>query len=363
MIQIKFLGRTPTPSSFRVGMETDSNAEMIVFDLPEVTENQSSQLLLLLPDGEPETLLMPGNSVLLPSSVLSIPGKVRGWVEILGSDRVVWNSEPFTLEVGNLPPVEQQIEKRYPTALQNAMDASTEAIRYHEKTKLAAELVLAGSELWSIRVEDTKLIIDHALPDDAYAIAVRNGYEGTREQWEALISEVADHVSADEAKTSADAAQEDVDNLEETVDLLSDTLDDVSDVADNAKTSADAAQEAADNAQAAADAAQETAGTAQEAADAAQETANSKAAVTSANIVIPATSWSNSAPYTATINCSIVDENGNYVVGASKVTSVQADEFATCGIFCTAQGDGTLTLMAIYKKPSIDLPISVLGVN
>ena len=363
MIEIKFLGRTPTPSEARVGMETDSDAEVLVFDLPTVTNEQTAQLMLLLPDGEPETLLLNHNMILLPASALAVTGRIRGWVEILGGNNVVWNSEPFVLNVGNLPAVEKQIGQRYPTALQNAMDASVESVRYHDKTKTAAELVLAGSELWSIYVSGTKLIIDHALPTNAYEIAVRNGYTGTQAQWDALIDEVADYVSATEAKAAADAAQDDVDDLEDTVSDLSSTVDTLSDTVSSATETAAEAKETADAAQEDADAAQEAADAAQDAADAAQDTADSKAEVTKASLTVAAGDWGNSAPYTATVSCSIATATNNLIVGPGAVTAEQAEEFASCGIFCSGQGSGTITLKAIYKKPSVSLPVSVMGVN
>lgn len=368
MITIKFLGRTPTPAVAKIGMETDSRAETLVFQLPVVAKDQSAQLIMLLPDGQPETILMDGNMALLPASVLAVPGRIRAYVEILGDDHVVWNSDLILLDVGDLPNVEEAIEDRYPTALQNAMDASIKALRYKSNAQKSAELVLAGSELWSMYVQDTTLVIEHALPDDAYAIAVKNGYTGTAEEWAELVESVSDYVAAEEAKEAADAAQDDVDNLEDTVSALQDTVEGVSDVANGASDAAATAQSAADAAQDAADEAATAAANAQSAADdatdaaaAAQSTADAAAKAEGATVTISPNDWGNAYPYTATKTCEAVSEDDLIVVGVGgTMTGELYTAIQKASIVCTGQGEGTVTFTAFGSKPDVSIPVQIM---
>lgn len=364
MITIKFMGRTPSPAVIKIGMETDSRAETLEFILPTVADMQTAQLMMLLPDGQAETLLMDGNMALIPASVAAIPGRIRAYVEILGDDHVVWNSEPIMMDIGDLPGVEESITGKYPTALQNAMAASVDALRYKEKAQTAAALVLAGSELWNMRVEGDALIIDHALPENAYEIAVRNGYTGTREEWNALVEAVSDYTSAAEAMTVAANAKEGLDELNETVDGMQDTMSGIGDTASSAQEAATNAQTSADEAQSAADAAQETADDAAEAAAAANTLASEKAKVSANTVTVPATAWSSTAPYTATVACQAAKENNILIVGSGdSITAEQYVAISVAAIKCTGQGNGTITLTAFGQKPLINIPVNVVGVD
>lgn len=364
MITIKFMGRTPSPAVVKIGMETDSRAETLEFILPKVADAQTAQLMMLLPDGQAETLLLDGNMVLLPASVAAIPGRIRAYVEILGDDRVVWNSDTIMMDIGDLPGVEESITEKYPTALQNAMDASVDSLRYKEKAQMAAALVLAGSELWNMRVEGDALIIDHALPENAYEIAVRNGYTGTEEQWNALVASVSDYASAEEARSAAEQAQEDVDALSGTVEEMQGTVEEMQGSMEEMGSAVSDAQSAASDAQTAADSAQDTADTAAEAAAEASALAAEKAKVSTDSFSVPASAWSSTAPYTATVACEIATESNTLIVGiGGSITAAQKNAISMADIVCTGQGDGTITLTAFGTKPLIAIPVNVMGVE
>jgi hypothetical protein len=139
MITIRFSGRQATPIQYQIGMETDQDAETLRFDLPQIADDQTAQLLMLLPDGTPDALNIRDGMAVVPATMTEQPGRIRAWVEILGGG-IAWNSELFYLDVGDLPPISEQIERQYPTAIQAALDAESRAQTYWENsTALNAE--------------------------------------------------------------------------------------------------------------------------------------------------------------------------------------------------------------------------------
>ena len=139
MITVRFSGRQATPNQYEIGMETDQDAETLRFDLPQIADDQTAQLLMLLPDGTPDALNIRDGMAVVPAIMTEQPGRIRAWVEILGGG-IAWNSELFYLDVGDLPPISEQIERTYPTAIQEALDAESRAQTYWESsTALNAE--------------------------------------------------------------------------------------------------------------------------------------------------------------------------------------------------------------------------------
>lgn len=139
MITVRFSGRQATPIQYTIGMETDQDAETLRFELPQIADDQTAQLLMLLPDGTPNALNIRDGMAVVPAMMTEQPGRIRAWVEILGGG-IAWNSELFYLDVGDLPPISEQIERYYPTAIQDALDAESRAQTYWESsTALNAE--------------------------------------------------------------------------------------------------------------------------------------------------------------------------------------------------------------------------------
>lgn len=154
MMTFRFLGREPSPKTARVGMEADSRAETVRFLLPQVADNQCAQLMLILPDGTADALLIRDGMAVIPAALTAIPGRIRAWVEILGDGTVAWNSELFYLDVGDLPPISEQIERQYPTAIQDAMYACAQAELYRNQAQAAAALMIARGGLLHFEIED-----------------------------------------------------------------------------------------------------------------------------------------------------------------------------------------------------------------
>ncbi len=140
-------------------------------------------------------------------------------------------------------------------------------------------------------------------------------------------------------------------------------------LANNAQTAADNAQTAADNAQAAADNAQTAADNAQAAADNAQTAAenaetNAKIYADNLHIIIivevPASSWSETAPYTQSIvvDSVLASDTPHFGVVYSTDTETalaQKEAFAMVDDLDTA--DGVVTFTCFEEKPAVDLTI------
>ena len=147
MITIRFSGRKPSPEQTRIGMETDSGVESLRFLLPQIADGQSAQLMMLLPDGTAEVLQIRDGVAAIPARVTEIPGRCRCWVEILGGNKVAWNSELLYLDIGDLPPVGERTQAQYPTAIQDAMDACAHAERYRDEARAAAGMLVTQGGL------------------------------------------------------------------------------------------------------------------------------------------------------------------------------------------------------------------------
>lgn len=154
MITIRFSGRQPTPEQSRIGMETDQRSETLRFLLPQIADDQSAQLMMLLPDGTAEILQIRDGMAAIPVRVTEIPGRCRCWVEILGSGKVAWNSELLYLDIGDLPPISERTEAQYPTAIQDAMDACVRAERYRDEAKAAAGMMITRGGLLHLHIAD-----------------------------------------------------------------------------------------------------------------------------------------------------------------------------------------------------------------
>lgn len=134
MITIRFSGRTPTPNNYKIGMETDQDAETLRFDLPQIADDQTAQLMMLLPDGTPDALNIRDGMAVVPAAMAEQPGRIRAWVEIEGGG-IAWNSEMLYLDVGDLPPISEHIQRTYPTAIQEALDMEGRALSYWESAE------------------------------------------------------------------------------------------------------------------------------------------------------------------------------------------------------------------------------------
>jgi len=313
MITFRFSGRTPTPAQAQLGMETDQEAERIRFLLPQIGDTQAAQLCVMMPDDTPEVLHIRDGLVTVPRKMTEIPGRSRAWVEILGDDNIAWNSEIFYLDVGDLPPISERIELLWPTALMEAIAAGLKAERCAAMAEAARNVILACGVLFHVEVDEDSetLVIDRASIYDerAYDIAVKNGYTGTEEEWNAYIETLGTNFMMEEIREQ---------------------IQEVNTLAQEAKTIAEG-----------------------------------RAIVKEASISIPADAWQGSAaPYTATISCSVVKAEDKVIAGIGESASKETQEAAArARIGCVGQGEGVLSFRALEEKPEVSIPVNVIALE
>lgn len=136
MIDVKFIGRKAYPSRIPIGVMKDNEIETLRFSLPEIGEAQASFLYVRIDDEYADVARPLSDGVYDVTSLLTQKGaEMDAFIEIR-CDGKLWHSEPFVLVVEELPVIGQQIEKQYPTALEQALD---EAEAYLAQVRAAAK--------------------------------------------------------------------------------------------------------------------------------------------------------------------------------------------------------------------------------
>ena len=112
--------RIPTPRELKIGYESDNLVERLEFRLPQIAAQQTATMMI---DGEyadmiPLELDDDGfYGVNLTAEHIGRCGRHKAYVAISGEGKM-WNSSTFFLNVGELPRMDEAIEKRYPTAVE-----------------------------------------------------------------------------------------------------------------------------------------------------------------------------------------------------------------------------------------------------
>ena len=175
------------------------------------------------------------------------------------------------------------------------------------KAELALKMLMACGGLFSVSVSDETLFIRKVRldSDDAYDVAVENGYEGTEEEWEDYVENLGGG---------------------EWLEQLSDAV---------------------------------------ETAESALELAGEKAKVKAATLTIATTDWTGEeAPYTCTKACSAVKADDKLFVGIGESANAEArTEIAECAVACTAQAAGTVTFTAYADKPDVAVPVNIIALE
>ena len=136
MIDVKFIGRKAYPSRIPIGVMKDNEIEELRFSLPEIGEAQASFLYVRIDDEYADVARPLSDGIYDITSLLTQKGaEMDAFIEIR-CDGKLWHSEPFVLVVEDLPAIGSQIEKQYPTALEQALD---EAEAYLAQVRAAAK--------------------------------------------------------------------------------------------------------------------------------------------------------------------------------------------------------------------------------
>ena len=125
-----------------LGNEGDNLVRRLVFDLPEVSGQQTATLLyggayadmIQLTPAEGKWVAD------LTAEMVGAAGEAEGYVRVDGPGGEVWRSDAFRIETGDIPDIEVQIEKLYPTAVNQMLTAmAAHSVEMEEQVKRAED--------------------------------------------------------------------------------------------------------------------------------------------------------------------------------------------------------------------------------
>lgn len=209
-----------------------------------------------------------------------------------------------------------------------------------DKVEAITEVVYAGSGvMWAGFDDNHTLVFEKAMLDDAedaYAIAVKNGFDGSQADWNAFVDDLLSHATPDQAYA---AAQQATARAEQAIVHADETAEQMSADMNDCKQDVEAYV---------------------------LEAANGVAS-RSEVVTIAANDWSAVAgetnEYTATKICSIVTASNNIIVGLEPpLSDAQFDDIANASILCEAQNDShQLVFKAYGEKPLSTLYFNVVA--
>jgi len=166
--------RKPSIRRIRLGFETDNLIERLEFVLPQISERQTAALMIGGGQADAITLKQGTNGryyVDLTREIIGADGERTVFLRIDGSGGEVWNSGAMQLITGALPDVSEEIEQRFPTAVETML---TEIAGHRED--MADALTKAEDAVQ--RAEDAKadavLYTGQSLTDEQKAQAREN---------------------------------------------------------------------------------------------------------------------------------------------------------------------------------------------
>lgn len=120
--------RKPMPNKMHLGFEGDNMVRRIAFDLPEVSDAQTATLMYGGKYADMISLVKDGGQWIadLTAEMIGEAGEVEGYVRVDGPTGEVWHSDILKIVTGDVPAVEVQIEKLYPTAVDQMLTAMAE---------------------------------------------------------------------------------------------------------------------------------------------------------------------------------------------------------------------------------------------
>lgn len=143
MKTVNFDGRRGIPRAVCVGVEMDNNAEQVKFDLPRIVEGQIETLYWKT--GEDADAILLDNGVwTITNTITQYPGEAECYIAISNGNDILWHSREFYVKIHELPDVEGEIIRIYPTAIQAAVDAAAQAIAAKDVAVSAKESAQAA---------------------------------------------------------------------------------------------------------------------------------------------------------------------------------------------------------------------------
>lgn len=120
---VRFIGRSAEPHAIKIGNELENLAQSIKFELPH--DFKYASVFLHIQFGYYADVVNLGDDrIFKPTRThTQKPGRYTAYIEALIDGDVVWKSDVFYLHVGALPDDGALIEKKYPTAFEEALQA------------------------------------------------------------------------------------------------------------------------------------------------------------------------------------------------------------------------------------------------
>lgn len=270
----------------------------------------------------------------VPDIMLYQPKTVHCYVYVISSTH---GQTVYDIEIP-IVPREKPSDATYTPAETENFDRLLAELNFSkDKIEAATEIVYAGSGvMWAGFDDNHTLVFEKAMLDDetdAYAIAVKNGFEGSQADWNAFVDDLLSHATPDQAYnaavTATDKANQAIAHTDATADQLETDMT-------NCKQDVEAYV---------------------------LEAANGVASRSDIVTILPS-DWSavvgQSNEYTATKSCAIVTAGNNIVIGLRPpLTSAQLDDIANASILCEAQNDSHQQVFKAYGEK----PLSTLSFN
>ena len=99
---VRFTGRTARPNDFKVGCKGDKAAETVVFELPELDEDQVAKVYWV--NGEHKgNVTLTDNAWIVGTDFTQYVGEAACYIAITVGETCLWHSETFWVRVVDLP--------------------------------------------------------------------------------------------------------------------------------------------------------------------------------------------------------------------------------------------------------------------
>ena len=187
-----------------LGNEGDNRVRRLVFALPDVDEHQTATLMY---GGKYADMIQlqreEGKWIAdLTAEMVGAAGEVEGYVRVDGPGGEVWRSDAFRIETGDIPDIEVQIEKLYPTAVNQMLTAMAEHTGKMAQSEELMDRLTAETQAAAADAQTAAAAADGA---SLVAAQHRNAAEAAAEG--ASASEADAETAAESARRMAAAAQ------------------------------------------------------------------------------------------------------------------------------------------------------------
>ena len=271
--------RTPMPRKVKIGFEGDNMVERLEFVLPDIAESQTGYLMI---DGDEANIVKmkqdadSGRGYAdLSASAIGAEGMTECYVRVEGTGGTVWQSGILQLVVGDVPDVEMEIAREYPTAVSQMLADMAEHDAAMEEQQAEMEETVAAAEAagQAAAQSETRSVKAAELAGQHRDAAERAASAASADAVAALQSKE----EAQQAMADARTAQQGAEDAAEIAQASKDAAESAATRAETANEAVQrAAAEAEDDAQAA-ETAKATAETSAAAAQAAEQSAQNAA--------------------------------------------------------------------------------------